>query len=329
MWYKGVKMDRLLCVLGVVLALTASSVTTVLAEPDDCAQTYNVPKGESLSLIALRFFGDLKAYPRIVDATNTVAQHSWRMRKIADPNKVAAGQWICLSLTRVYTPQALDPEPGDLFPPDAKPPMLGNGGYDAQSYLVDVVWTPANVITGTATMILRTTRDLSAFGLDLHGLELERLTVNGGYPFVERKKDKLVVYLLKPIAAGEPFDVQVDYRGVPGPVRNGERTSGWRVREDGAVLVCNQPFGTSSWFPSNDYPGDKAIYWFNVTVPVSYTVTLLKSGSVPAVGSGAASPVDEGIMRRYPLMPVRPASFPPNFSINMGEPSGGLECPAE
>ena len=58
-------------------------------------------------------------------------------------------------------------------------PLDGNGGYDVQDYRLDIAYEPVtDVLTGTTTIRARATQDLSAFNLDLHGLEVREVTVD-------------------------------------------------------------------------------------------------------------------------------------------------------
>ncbi len=70
---------------------------------------------------------------------------------------------------------------------DAYFPYAGNGGYDVQHYDLDVTYSPPDPepaplegqFDGTATIDLVATQDLDRFNLDLRGMEVSSLTVNG------------------------------------------------------------------------------------------------------------------------------------------------------
>ena len=74
---------------------------------------------------------------------------------------------------RVFTPGS--PGIGDPYYP-----LDGNGGYDVQHYALKLNYDPATgVLGGTAWIYARATQDLSAFNLDLVGMEVEAIRVNG------------------------------------------------------------------------------------------------------------------------------------------------------
>jgi hypothetical protein len=66
-------------------------------------------------------------------------------------------------------------------------PYAGNGGYDVQHYDLDITYTPpepapaplVGYLEGVATIDLVATQDLDALNLDLRGMEVERITVDG------------------------------------------------------------------------------------------------------------------------------------------------------
>ena len=59
-------------------------------------------------------------------------------------------------------------------------PLDGNGGYDVKHYTLDVTYDPeTDVVDGKATIEARATQNLSSFNLDLDGLTVESVKVNG------------------------------------------------------------------------------------------------------------------------------------------------------
>ena len=59
-------------------------------------------------------------------------------------------------------------------------PLDGNGGYDTRHYLLDLSYDPAtDVLRGVATIRARATQNLSAFNLDLTGLNVRAIAVDG------------------------------------------------------------------------------------------------------------------------------------------------------
>jgi hypothetical protein len=83
----------------VALLLSISAVPAAFAQPNTqaaCEQTYIVQKGDWLSTIALKFLGDVKAYPSILQATNDAAKTDSSFATIADANKIEVGQKLCI-----------------------------------------------------------------------------------------------------------------------------------------------------------------------------------------------------------------------------------------
>src|SRR5690349_13701304 len=63
---------------------------------------------------------------------------------------------------------------------DSLYPLLGNGGYDAVRYSLDLsVDMDKDAITGTVTMEAKALQDLSTFNLDFQGFQISQLVVDG------------------------------------------------------------------------------------------------------------------------------------------------------
>ncbi|MBB4958150.1 M1 family metallopeptidase [Micromonospora polyrhachis] len=147
-------------------------------------------------------------------------------------------------------------------------PSYGNGGYDVASYALKVRYDPASdVLTGVATIAATATEALSRFNLDLAGLTVESVEVDGAKAGNERRDNELVVIPGQPIAKDQRFTVKVDYGGKPRPITNPALGSnGFSDTPDGAIAL-GQPESASTWFPVNDHPSDKATYEIEATVP--------------------------------------------------------------
>jgi aminopeptidase N len=173
-------------------------------------------------------------------------------------------------------------------------PQIGNGGYDVRSYEIELDYDPeANLFErGTETEIrAKATQNLREFSLDFQDLDVSRVEVNGRraeFEQVEATPDlsdipevtqpmKLVVTPDRKARprAGKKFEVEVDYTGVPEHITDPDTSiEGW-IRAcyppepptcDGSFVV-NEPIGAQSWFPSNNYPTDKASFETEITVP--------------------------------------------------------------
>lgn len=160
---------------------------------------------------------------------------------------------------------------------DPYDPLLGNGGYDAQHYTLDLVVDVAgNVISGTTTIRASATQDLIGFNLDLIGLTVSQIWVNdepAGYARDSTRRRELVVTPQGLLPQGETFTVTVAYHGTPETIQSRAIpiTLGWQ-HYDGGIFVASEPEGAAGWYPVNDHPQDKATYTFNVTVPEPYVV---------------------------------------------------------
>jgi Peptidase family M1 domain/Peptidase M1 N-terminal domain len=151
-------------------------------------------------------------------------------------------------------------------------PLAGNGGYDVGHYLLDLNYDPsANHIDGVATISATATQNLSSFNLDLVGLNVHAITVNGWNAAWTRDAGELTVTPKVGLRKGGDFTVVVQYDGVPEPVVDAFGTSGVLPTDDGMVIV-GEPFVAATWFPVNDHPLDKASYTFRVTVPAGLEV---------------------------------------------------------
>jgi aminopeptidase N len=163
-------------------------------------------------------------------------------------------------------------------------PTYGNGGYDVVHYDLAVRYDPStDVLRGVATIRAYATQDLSRFNLDLVGLTVRDVTVNGQLAFWSRVPHELVVIPGHPLPRRRGFDVVVRYDGVPATLTGGLGVSGFFHTDDGA-LVAGQPEVAATWFPVNDHPLDKASYTFHVTVSAGLEVV---ANGLPAGTSSA------------------------------------------
>ena len=157
---------------------------------------------------------------------------------------------------------------GDPYFPD-----LGNGGYDVTHYALNLTVDPkANHLDGIATISATATQDLARFDLDLSGLEVYTLKVDGNDAPFTRDGRELVITPETTLAKGKDFTISVLYRGSPEPrsTKSLPIAVGWIATGD-ATYVLSEPEGASTWFPVNDHPSDKATYTFHLRVPVGTT----------------------------------------------------------
>ena len=153
-------------------------------------------------------------------------------------------------------------------------PGYGNGGYDVRAYDLEVDYDPlTDRLDGEADITARATEDLCSLNLDLVGLHVDRVEVDGRRARWVRFGQELVVTPRRPLRDGRRFEVEVRYGGVPqefvlpGTIAR----TGFMTTPDGANVV-GEPEVAAAWFPVNDHPLDKASYAFEVTVPDGYEV---------------------------------------------------------
>ncbi|MEU5882583.1 M1 family metallopeptidase [Spirillospora sp. NPDC047279] len=150
-------------------------------------------------------------------------------------------------------------------------PLEGNGGYDALHYDLNLAYDPAfDQLDGVVTLTARATQNLSAFNLDLSGMDVERVSVDRHRASYKRRGQELTITPRKGIRKGATFRVGITYGGVPqtivgSPIVFGS-PYGFLHTPDGA-FVGGEPNGASTWFPVNDHPSDKATYDYTITVP--------------------------------------------------------------
>ncbi len=147
-------------------------------------------------------------------------------------------------------------------------PRAGNRGYDVGFYEVALRYSPGSGrVRASATISATATQDLSVFSIDLYGLQVGEVQVEGEGARYWRGRDKLKIEPARPIASGKSFRLVVYYSGRPQRVVDPDGTSeGWNRTDDGAFAV-GEPLGTAAWIPCNNTPVDKAGFAFEVTVP--------------------------------------------------------------
>ncbi|MET0557250.1 MAG: M1 family metallopeptidase [Solirubrobacterales bacterium] len=147
-------------------------------------------------------------------------------------------------------------------------PRAGNRGYDVSSYDVRLRYAPASGrVRATTTIAAAARQGLTRFSLDLYGLHVSRVTVDGEAASFHRGRGKLKIDVARRIPSGTSFEVVVAYDGRPRRVIDPDGTSeGWNRTDDG-VLAVGEPVGTPAWIPCNDSLADKASFAFAITVP--------------------------------------------------------------
>ncbi len=201
---------------------------------------------------------------------------------------------------------------------DAYFPLMGNGGYDALHYALDLELDVAggSIRAGTATIEAVALIDLCAFNVDFRGLDIAAITVDGAPATFSRRGAELTVTPAQPLAPGQRFTLDVAYAGKPlgmdaptvgslvldvlgalsgvgqkpDPTAAEQYGSGWWDGRD-AIFIAGEPRGSETWFPANAHPADKATYTLRLTVDEPFSVvangllvdTIRQSGKVTTV----------------------------------------------
>ena len=144
-------------------------------------------------------------------------------------------------------------------------PRLGNSGYDVRHYDIKLRIDPErHFAKGTTSIDLVPTAALRSFSLDLIGLSVSGVTVDGVPARFRHSDRKLRVEPREPLAQGSAAVVRVAYKGRPGTSQPG---TGWIWFRGGGALFSPQPNGAGTLFPCNDHPSDKATFDFDLTTP--------------------------------------------------------------
>ncbi|MEV5570076.1 M1 family metallopeptidase [Spirillospora sp. NPDC052269] len=202
------------------------------------------------------------------------------------PSLRTPGRFLPLALAAVTAVGLASALPASASPPRYTPgaegvgdpyfPLEGNGGYDARHYSLDLAYdTSSGQLAGTVTMTAKATQNLSSFDLDLTGMEVSKVVVDGRRASFHHQGQELKITPRHGLRRNSEFHVSVTYGGVPktivgSPIVFGS-PYGFLKTPDGA-FIGDEPNGANTWFPVNDHPSDKATYDYTVTVPKGLTV---------------------------------------------------------
>jgi aminopeptidase N len=147
-------------------------------------------------------------------------------------------------------------------------PASGNSGYDVSHYDVQLAYQPTSGrVRATATIEATASRRLGRFSLDLDGLRVSAVSVDGIRAAFTHSGGKLKIAPSRAPAPRQPFTAVVHYRGKPHVIVDADGTrEGWERTGDGAVGL-GEPLGTATWLPCNNTLADKASFSFEITVP--------------------------------------------------------------
>ncbi|GAA2556052.1 aminopeptidase N [Neomicrococcus aestuarii] len=155
--------------------------------------------------------------------------------------------------------------------PDPYLPSAGSNAYTVAHYALELECSLAgNRLDGRAVIVARAEEKLSKIELDLAGLSVIKVAVDGKkIKKFTHKNDKLVIHVPSSLSEGEKFEIDIRYGGNPKPRRGTWGEVGWEELTDG-ILVAGQPDGAPTWFPCNDHPSQKATYRITIATDTGY-----------------------------------------------------------
>jgi aminopeptidase N len=181
----------------------------------------------------------------------------------------------CLAFAPAAHADSGQGQPGSAGVGDPYFPLEGNGGYDALHYDLKLSYDPAtDRLGGVASITARALEDLSSFDLDLQQLDVSAVSVNGRSAAFSRDGQELRITPHNRLNEHSRFHVSVRYGGVPETIVGSPIVFGSPygfLHTDDGNFVGAEPNASSTWFPSNDHPSDKATYVFRITVPEGVT----------------------------------------------------------
>jgi aminopeptidase N len=178
-------------------------------------------------------------------------------------------------------------------------PTAGNGGYQVDSYAVQLTYDPpSNQLDATTTITLEATADepLGRFNLDLQpDLTVSAVTVDDADAAFTRQDAELLITPAAPLDHGARATLVVSYSGQPGMITGGTASladGGWYRTADGGAVTAGEPFSASAWYPVNEHPSDPAAFSVTATVPDGWQVISNGTkfdGALPAAPDGMHS----------------------------------------
>ncbi|MFD8997496.1 M1 family metallopeptidase [Streptomyces abikoensis] len=217
-----------------------------------------------------------------------------------------------------WPPTAGAPGIGDTYFPE-----LGNGGFDALHYDLDVGYTPSSGrLEGRTTVTARATQSLSSFDLDLQQLTVSKVEVNGLPAAFSRVGDEIRIRPALPLVKGHTFTTTVTYGGIPqplsGPIIFGSKY-GWMKTKDGVFVAC-EPNAASTWFPSSDHPSDKATFDIRIRAPKG--LTAVSNGRLLATRDSGDTTITHW-RESKPMAPYLATATIGKFDVRKGVTPGG------
>lgn len=151
-------------------------------------------------------------------------------------------------------------------------PGRGDVSFEVTHYDLDLDYKmSSNRLSGKAVLEVVAVAPLAKLHLDLAGLRVSKVSVDGIPVKWSHRDQRLNVALPQRLSPDDRVTVAVTYAGTPAPVRSPWGEVGWEELDDG-VLVASQPTGAPTWFPCNDHPRSKATYRIAIECDSPYEV---------------------------------------------------------
>src|SRR5918995_877384 len=226
------------------------------------------------------------------------------------------------------TPIAGMPSPGAPGIGDPYYPLLGNGGYDATHYTIDLDLDveAGAIVDATTTIDAVATQDLSTFNLDFRGPQIDAVAVDGEPADWTRDGGELTISPARPLPAGESFQTEVRYHGTPDIDEDDRFERGWWTT-DSSIFAVGEPAGSDVWYPVNGHPRDKATYTLAITVPEPYDVVangLLDSIARSTGAAGNPSTITFTWKNEEPTASYLVMFHAAELDVTFGEGPGGI-----
>ena len=203
-------------------------------------------------------------------------------------------------------PQAHVEEPEELFP------RSGSTAYDVDRYDLDLAYDPkTGAMKANAWMTARATERLDEISVDFGKMEVAGVSVNEvAAAAIEQRAGKLYVTPAEPLAPGTPFVLAIGYSGVPEVRADPSLGSpiGW-IRTAKGSYTNPTPNGSGTWLPTNDRPGDKAVFRVRLTVPEPFR----------AVANGVPVPQDQAAGQVTTVWEMPEPMAPSELQVTIGQ----------
>lgn len=180
---------------------------------------------------------------------------------------------------------------------------VADENYDVTWYRLDLgIDTDPKLISGTVTIRAASVIDgLASVRIDLSdSLAIDSITDGNDTLSFTRASDVVTVYLDAFLLAGETFDLNVTYHGLPPSTGFGSFAMG--VTIDGAPWIwsLSQPYGAKDWWPCKDQLVDKADS-VDVLVTCADTLRVGSNGSLASVTNNGDGTATTHWKERYPI----------------------------